>query len=285
MDYHKITLRITDNAGFVKDILMSYLGDAGFESFEETSLGFNAYIPENLYDKSTLLSIINDATETYNCQIAYREELVKEQNWNAVWEQNSFEPIEVGDKLVIYPTSRKQEYQDGKFKYYIELNPVQAFGSGYHETTRMMLSYIMEEKLENKAFLDMGCGTAVLAILARKRNALPVVAIDIDHWSTENAIDNAKINNVSDIQVVLGDASAIESLRTGFDYIFANINRNILTQDIPLYVNSLIKGGSLFVSGFYTEDMDIIRKAAEAVGLEYKSHKSENNWVAAKFSK
>ncbi len=285
MDYHKITLRITDNAGFVKDILMSYLGDAGFESFEETSLGFNAYIPENLYDKSTLLSIINDATETYNCQIAYREELVKEQNWNAVWEQNSFEPIEVGDKLVIYPTSRKQEYQDGKFKYQIELNPVQAFGSGYHETTRMMLSYIMEEELENKAFLDMGCGTAVLAILARKRNALPVVAIDIDHWSTENAIDNAKINNVSDIQVVLGDASAIESLRTEFDCIFANINRNILTQDIPLYVNSLAKGGSLFVSGFYAEDMDIIRKAAEAVGLEYKSHKSENNWVAAKFSK
>ena len=285
MDYHKITLRITDNAGFVKDILMSYLGDAGFESFEETSLGFNAYIPENLYDKSTLLSIINDATETYNCQIAYREEFVKEQNWNAVWEQNSFEPIEVGDKLVIYPTSRKQEYQDGKFKYQIELNPVQAFGSGYHETTRMMLSYIMEEKLENKAFLDMGCGTAVLAILARKRNALPVVAIDIDHWSTENAIDNAKINNVSDIQVVLGDASAIESLRTEFDCIFANINRNILTQDIPLYVNSLVKGGSLFVSGFYAEDMDIIRKAAEAVGLEYKSHKSENNWVAAKFSK
>lgn len=285
MDYHKITLRITDNAGFVKDILMSYLGDAGFESFEETSLGFNAYIPENLYDKSTLLSIINDATETYNCQIAYREELVKEQNWNAVWEQNSFEPIEIGDKLVIYPTSRKQEYQDGKFKYQIELNPVQAFGSGYHETTRMMLSYIMEEKLENKAFLDMGCGTAVLAILARKRNALPAVAIDIDHWSTENAIDNAKINDVSDIQVVLGDASAIESLRTGFDCIFANINRNILTQDIPLYVNSLAKGGSLFVSGFYAEDMDIIRKAAEAVGLEYKSHKSENNWVAAKFSK
>lgn len=285
MDYHKITLRITDNAGFVKDILMSYLGDAGFESFEETSLGFNAYIPENLYDKHTLLSIINDATETYNCQIAYREELVKEQNWNAVWEQNSFEPIEVGDKLVIYPTSRKQEYQDGKFKYHIELNPVQAFGSGYHETTRMMLSYIMEEKLENKAFLDMGCGTAVLAILARKRNASPVVAIDIDHWSTENAIDNAKINDVSDIQVVLGDASAIESLRTEFDCIFANINRNILTQDIPLYVNSLVKGGSLFVSGFYAEDMDIIRKAAEAVGLEYKSHKSENNWVAAKFSK
>ncbi len=285
MDYHKITLRITDNAGFVKDILMSYLGDAGFESFEETSLGFNAYVPENLYDKSTLLSIINDATETYNCQIAYREELVKEQNWNAVWEQNSFEPIEIGDKLVIYPTSRKQEYQDGKFKYQIELNPVQAFGSGYHETTRMMLSYIMEEKLENKAFLDMGCGTAVLAILARKRNALPVVAIDIDHWSTENAVDNAKINNVSYIQVVLGDASAIESLRMEFDCIFANINRNILTQDIPLYVNSLVKGGSLFVSGFYTEDMDIIRKAAEAVGLEYKSHKIENNWVAAKFSK
>lgn len=285
MNYYKITLRVTDKVGFVKDILMSYLSDAGFESFEDTSLGFNAYIPENLYDKTTFHDIIKGTAENYDCEITYREEFVKEQNWNAVWEQNSFEPIEVGDMLVIYPTSRKQEYQDGKFKYHIELNPVQAFGSGYHETTRMMLSYIMEEKLENKAFLDMGCGTAVLAILARKRNALPVVAIDIDHWSTENAIDNAKINDVSDIQVVLGDASAIKTLRMEFDCIFANINRNILTQDIHLYVNSLAKGGSLFVSGFYTEDMDIIRNAAEAVGLEYKSHKSENNWVAAKFSR
>lgn len=285
MNYYKITLRVTDKVGFVKDILMSYLGDAGFESFEDTSLGFNAYIPENLYDKTTLHDIIKGTAENYDCEITYREEFVKERNWNAVWEQNSFEPIEVGDMLVIYPTSRKQEYQDGKFKYHIELNPVQAFGSGYHETTRMMLSYIMEEKLDNKTFLDMGCGTAVLAILARKRNASPVAAIDIDHWSTENAIDNAKINDVSDIQVVLGDASAIKTLRMEFDCIFANINRNILTQDIPLYVNSLANGGSLFVSGFYTEDMDIIRNAAEAVGLEYKSHKSENNWVAAKFSR
>lgn len=285
MNYYKITLRVTDKVGFVKDILMSYLGDAGFESFEDTSLGFNAYIPENLYDKTTLHDIIKGTAENYDSEITYREEFVKERNWNAVWEQNSFEPIEVGDMLVIYPTSRKQEYQDGKFKYHIELNPVQAFGSGYHETTRMMLSYIMEEKLDNKTFLDMGCGTAVLAILARKRNASPVAAIDIDHWSTENAIDNAKINDVSDIQVVLGDASAIKTLRMEFDCIFANINRNILTQDIPLYVNSLANGGSLFVSGFYTEDMDIIRNAAEAVGLEYKSHKSENNWVAAKFSR
>lgn len=285
MNYYKITLRVTDKVGFVKDILMSYLGDVGFESFEDTSLGFNAYIPENLYDKTTLHDIIKGTAENYDCEITYREEFVKERNWNAVWEQNSFEPIEVDDTLVIYPTSRKQDYQNGRFKYQIELNPVQAFGSGYHETTRMMLSYIMEEKLDNKTFLDMGCGTAVLAILARKRNASPVAAIDIDHWSTENAIDNAKINDVSDIQVVLGDASAIKTLRMEFDCIFANINRNILTQDIPLYVNSLANGGSLFVSGFYAEDMDIIRKAAEAVGLEYKSHKSENNWVAAKFSK
>ncbi|MBQ0007325.1 MAG: 50S ribosomal protein L11 methyltransferase, partial [bacterium] len=276
MNYYKITLRVTDKVGFVKDILMSYLGDAGFESFEDTSLGFNAYIPENLYDKTTLHDIIKGTAENYDCEITYREEFVKERNWNAVWEQNSFEPIEVDDTLIIYPTSRKQDYQNGRFKYQIELNPVQAFGSGYHETTRMMLSYILEEKLDNKTFLDMGCGTAVLAILARKRNASPVAAIDIDHWSTENAIDNAKINDVSDIQVVLGDVSAIKTLRMEFDCIFANINRNILTQDIPLYVNSLANGGSLFVSGFYTEDMDIIRNAAEAVGLEYKSHKSEN---------
>lgn len=285
MNYYKITLRITDNAGFVKDVLMSYLGDAGFESFEDTSLGFNAYIPENLYDKTTLLSIINDTIESYECQIAYREEFVKEQNWNAVWEQNSFEPIEVDNRLVIYPSSRKDEYQDSGFRYEIELNPVQAFGSGYHETTRMMLTYIMEENLDGKAVLDMGCGTAVLAILARKRNALPVVAIDIDHWSTENAVENARLNNTSDIQVVLGDASAIEPLRIEFDCVFANINRNILTQDMQLYVNSLSKGGSLFVSGFYSEDFEIVRRAAEASGLHYVSHKTDNNWVAAKFTR
>lgn len=284
MNYYKVTLRITDNAGFVKDVLMSFLGDAGFDSFEETAQGFNAYVPENLYNHTTLLSIINDAIASYDCQIAYREEFVKEQNWNVVWEQNSFEPIEIDNRLVIYPSLRKNDYIESSFNFKIELNPVQAFGSGYHETTRMMLSFIMEENMENKAFLDMGCGTAVLAILARMRHAHPVVAIDIDHWSTENAVENAKLNNTTDIQVVLGDANAIKPLRIGFDYIFANINRNILIQDMTHYLSALSKGGSLFVSGFYTEDFDIVRKAAEDEGLHYVSHKTDSNWVAAKFT-
>lgn len=283
MNYIKITIRIESEADYIADVLTAYLGDAGFDSFEETSRGINAYCPENLFSDTALSEIIKDAEESYDCKISFRKEVIIEQNWNATWEQNSFEPITISDNIAIYPTSHRNEFTGSQYRYKIELNPVQAFGSGYHETTRMMLQFILEENVADKSLLDMGCGTAVLAILARMRGATPVTAIDIDHWSTENAVANTALNGVPDINVVLGDAKAIKLLRTTFDYILANINRNILTADMATYVDSLAKDGKLIMSGFYSEDLPTIDNAAKVLCLHRIKTKTTNNWVAAKY--
>ena len=268
---------------FVRDVLSAYLGEVGFDSFEETARGVNAYCPADLYDNSTLLDIINNVQSDYDCQIVYREENVEDQNWNAIWEQNSFEPITVCDRLAIYPSSHKTEFANADFEYKIELNPVQAFGSGYHETTRMMLGFILDSRLDGHSVLDMGCGTAVLAILAKMRGANSVTAIDIDHWSAENAAENALLNNVS-INVLLGDADTMKSQRMTFDAIFANINRNILTTDMAKYASVLAADGALYMSGFYSEDLAIIDDAASQFGLSRVATREDNNWVAAKYA-
>lgn len=283
MNYIKITIRIESEADYIADVLTAYLGDAGFDSFEETSRGINAYCPENLFSDTALSEIIKDAEESYDCKISFRKEVMQEQNWNVIWEQDSFEPIVVSDQIAIFPTSHAKDFCDRPFRYKIELNPVQAFGSGYHETTQMMLQFILENDLKGKAVLDMGCGTAVLAILARLKGASPVCAIDIDHWSTENATENCRLNNVSDIKITLGDASMVKSQRTEFSVILANINRNILVADMARYAASLASDGTLVMSGFYSEDLPIIDDAAKVLCLHRIKTKTTNNWVAAKY--
>lgn len=283
MNYIKITIRIDSEAGFIADVLSACLGEVGFDSFEETSRGINAYCPENIFSDTALSDIIKDAETSYGCKISFRKELLMEQNWNATWEQDSFEPIVVSDQIAIFPTSHAKDFCDRPFRYKIELNPVQAFGSGYHETTRMMLQFILEEDMDGKSLLDMGCGTAVLAILARLKGASPVFAIDIDHWSTENAVANSALNGVPDINIVLGDATAIKPLRTDFGYILANINRNILVADMAAYVAALARDGKLIMSGFYSEDLPIIDDAAKVLCLHRIKTKTTNNWVAAKY--
>lgn len=283
MNYIKITFRIESDASFVADVLTACLGEVGFDSFEETSRGMNAYCPENLFSDTALSKIISDAETSYGCKISFRKETIMEQNWNATWEQESFEPITISDSIAIYPTSHRNEFTGSRYRYKIELNPVQAFGSGYHETTRMMLSYLMEEDVSGKPLLDMGCGTAVLAILARLKGASPVTAIDIDHWSTENAVANTALNGVSDINIVLGDAKAIKPQRIDFHYILANINRNILTTDMASYVAALAPDGILIMSGFFTEDLPTIDNAAERLGLRRTGTKTDNNWIAARY--
>jgi len=283
MNYIKVTIRIESETDFIADVLTAYLGEVGFDSFEETSRGINAFCPKNLFSDDVLYDTIKEIESSYNCKISFRKEMIEEQNWNATWEQNSFEPITIADQIAIYPTSHKNDFMEKSFQYKIELNPVQAFGSGYHETTQMMLQFILESDLKDKSLLDMGCGTAVLAILARLKGASPVNAIDIDHWSTENAISNCGLNNVTDINIVLGDAAAIKPLRIEFDYILANINRNILTADMPKYAAALAKNGTLVMSGFYSEDLPIIDNAAKELNLHRIDMKKTNNWVAARY--
>lgn len=282
MDYIKITFRIESDADYLNDIMMADLGEIGFESFEETSRGFNAFIPADIYDKANLLRFVNDFTNDNNCNIQYREETIADQNWNALWEQNGFEPVFIDNLVAIYPTSAKSTIPTSLFRYNIELNPVQAFGSGYHYTTQMMMRFILSEDLYGKTVLDMGCGTAVLAILARMKGAQHVDAIDIDHWSTENAIQNIELNHLANIQVVLGDANSIDRLRRKYDYIFANINRNILLNDMGKYVAALRPDGKLFMSGFYAEDIPMLVEVAERLGLVLFDTNVINGWAAIK---
>lgn len=281
MNYKKLTFRILSDADFVQDVFMAFLGEIGFDSFEETGRGFNAYIPADQYDVSALSDVVSRVSELNGCEISYREEDVPDQNWNAVWEQTGFEPIFIRNDIALFPTSRKSEVCTDQYRYSIELDPVQAFGSGYHQTTRMMLDFILNVDMKGKKVLDMGCGTAVLAILAKMRGASVVTAIDIDHWSTENAVRNMELNHLSDIQVVLGDADSIALLRIEYDFIFANINRNILLNDMAKYVVSLRKGGSLFMSGFFSEDLPLIDAEAARLGLSRVETKSDYNWTAA----
>lgn len=286
MNYIEVIIRIDDDPGFVADILADALSDVGFESFEPTSRGVKAYVPENLFDNTTLSETVANLSALYNCKITYSVRQIEDRNWNALWEQNSFTPILVEDRLAIYPSTHRGEYAEGGCKhleYSIELNPKQSFGSGYHETTRMMLRFLLDAELGGLSVLDMGCGTAVLGILASKRGAGPVVAIDIDEWSVKNAKENAVLNNITGLKVIHGDARAIATAGIRYDIILANINRNILLRDLPLYYGALKPDGAIYVSGFYSADLAVLDGAASQLGLRRTDTKEDNDWAAARY--
>lgn len=284
MNYIEVILRIENDPGFVADLLTAGLAEVGYESFEPTSRGLKAYIPASGYDNATLSGVAERISEDYKCKISYLIQTIADRNWNEAWEQNGFTPITIDDQIAIFPTSHKDNFTNvNQYRYLIELNPRQSFGSGYHETTRMMLSYIEQSEMQDRAFLDMGCGTAVLAILARMKGARPVVAIDIDQWSVDNALENSRLNKLSDIDVRLGDATTISTSGIQFDYICANINRNILLRDLTLYAGGLRKGGTIVMSGFYKEDLPLIDRAAEALAFHRISCKEDNGWIAAAY--
>jgi ribosomal protein L11 methyltransferase len=214
--------------------------------------------------------------------IAYRIETIADQNWNAVWEQNGYEPIEVSSECIIHG-SNKEISQD--YRYDIIINPVQSFGSGYHETTRMILTYLLEMDIEDKAVLDMGCGTGVLGILACLRGAGSLVAVDIDEWSWRNAIENIEANDIEGAEVIHGDASQLADFPNCFDIVLANINRNILLNDMEAYVGTMTDNAQLIMSGFYLDDLEMIRQKAESLGLHYLDHKTDNDWTSVRFTK
>lgn len=256
------------------EILIAELGLAGFESFIETPEGVKAYIQKEDWNDS----ILNEIYILQNSEFAifYEIKEIKQENWNATWEKN-FSPIYVGDICTV----RAPFHKPTKATYEIIIEPKMSFGTGHHETTFMMLEFILEEEFKNKKVLDMGCGTAVLAILTEKLGATSIDAIDIDSWCYENAIENCKRNSCKNIQVSLGDAKLLKDKY--YDTILANINRNILLQDISIYSKNLQKDGTLLLSGFYLEDLPIIKEACKKEGLNFVSYKETNRWVAAKF--
>lgn len=254
----------------VNDVLSAVLGEVGFESFVEQEGGIAAYIQTALYDEETLKSALDsfplaDTTLTYT----YKE--AEDKDWNEEWEKNFFQPIVIGNRCVIHSTFHHDVPQA---EYDIVINPQMAFGTGHHETTSLIIGELLEADLQGKALLDMGCGTSILAILARMRGAAPCTAIDIDEWCVRNSLENIELNHVDNISVFQGDASILPD-KGPFDVVIANINRNILLNDMKHYVARMNPGARLFMSGFYTDDIPAIREEAERNGLRFVHHKEK----------
>jgi len=256
------------------DILIAELGEAGFESFVENETGIQAYIQKNDWHHKILKDV--EVLSNPLFKIAYDLREIEQENWNATWERN-FNPITVGSVCEV----RAPFHEKSNVAYDIVIEPKMSFGTGHHETTHMMLQFILEHDFKGKTVLDMGSGTGVLAILAEMKGAKSVDAIDIDNWCYLNAKENVERNNCKNINVFEGDSSLLKNQK--YDVIIANINMNILLEDIPSYSNCLNKIGQLFLSGFYKEDIPRITEKCNENGLKLEKKLEKNNWVAAKY--
>lgn len=278
MKYLEFHFRTNPCTETVNDVLSAVLGDAGFESFVEQPDGIKAYIQQDSFSEETVKEAISNFLIP-NVSIEYNWIEAEDKDWNEEWEKNFFQPIVIDDRCVIHSTF----HQDvPKAEYDIVINPQMAFGTGHHETTSLIIAELLDADLNGKSLLDMGCGTSILAILARMRGAAPCTAIDIDEWCVRNSLENIALNGVDNISVAKGDASSLKG-KGPFDVVIANINRNILLNDMKYYVDCMHHDSELYISGFYTEDLPILQKEAERNGLHYVHHKEKNNWTAAKF--
>ncbi len=278
MRYFEITFRVTPCCQTATDVLSALCGEIGFESFVECDGGMQAYIQQPLFDESALQQTIADFPLP-DTGITYTIAEPEDKDWNEEWEKNFFQPIVIGDRCVIHSTFHK-DYP--KAEYDIVINPQMAFGTGHHETTSSIIGELLEADLTGKTVLDMGCGTSILAILASMRGAKAVTAIDIDDWCVNNSRDNIALNHITNIEAIQGDASSLDE-HSPFDVIIANINRNILLNDMHAYVACMRQGSELYMSGFYTDDIPVIRQEAERLGLKYVHYREKNRWVAVKF--
>ena len=280
MRYFEVTFKTTPCTETVNDVLSACLGEIGFESFIENTYGIKGYIQQPIYNEDTLKEVIENIPLD-NVSISYKAELMEDKDWNEEWEKNFFQPIVIGNRCAIHSTFHKDVPEA---EYDILINPQMAFGTGHHETTSLILEELLDAELQNKSLLDMGCGTSILAILAAMRGAKPITAIDIDTWCVENSKENILLNNIENISVELGDATSLEG-RESFDIVIANINRNILLNDMSFYTACMHKGSEIFMSGFYVSDIDILKEKAESLGLSYMYYKEKNNWAVVKFIK
>ena len=256
------------------EILIAELGYAGFESFVETDEGVTAYIQKEEWNADILEDIQILNSEEFKITFEFNE--IEQINWNKEWEKN-FNPIVVDDACAV----RAPFHDSFNTKYDIIIEPKMSFGTGHHETTHMMIQHILKNDFKGKSVLDMGCGTGVLAILAEMKGATSLDAVDYDNWCYLNSIENVERNNCQHITVIEGDASALQGKT--YDVIIANINRNILLQDMKTYVSCLNEGGVMFLSGFYNDDIPIIQKECEKYLLKFSEKLERNNWVSLKF--
>ena len=277
MKYFEVTFNVQPYSETATDVLSALAADIGFESFVECEKGMKAYIQQALFDEDTLKQTVGNFPIP-GTAITYTIDEPEDKDCNEEWEKNFFQPIVISDRCVIHSTFHK-DYP--KAEYDIVINPQMAFGTGHHETTSSIIAELLDADLSGKSVLDMGCGTSILAILASMRGADPVTAIDIDDWCVNNSRDNIALNRISNITVELGDASLLKG-RKPFDVIIANINRNILLNDLPAYAACMHPGSEIYMSGFYVEDIPAIREKGESLGMEFVHHREKRNWAAVK---
>lgn len=270
MNYKKVTITLTPYSETAIDILTAQMGEIGFDSFEETDNGVIGYAMENNFDadKLTGLTPLID-----NIKMQYTIDTIPDEDWNKEWEENYFKPIVIGGKCRIRSPFHET---DKNIPYEIIINPQMSFGTGYHETTTMMIEYLLEKEIANKDVLDMGCGTGILGIMASMRGAKTVDCIDIDEWCYKNTIENAQLNNRTNITTIHGGAEVLSNKH--YDIIIANINRNILIENLAKYATVLKKGGTMMLSGFYTADSEAIVAEAKRLGLRLVETKVMNDW-------
>lgn len=267
-----------------RELLSAAACEAGFEAFEDTDNGIAGYVQRPLYDKEALDAAIADYMPE-GTQVTYNIEEVPDQDWNQDWEDQGFEPIGVSDHLVIYDAKHTDMSMfagdDGVMRIFIEAR--NAFGTGTHQTTRMILRRLLGMDLTGKSVLDCGCGTGILGIVASRLGANRVLGYDIDEWSSENAKHNAALNGVENLDVLLGDASVLDGVKEEFDVVIANINRNILLNDMTAFRSHFKTGGRLILSGFYETDVPMLEQAAQSNGLTIIDVVTDGEWACAMF--
>lgn len=267
-----------------RELLSAAACEAGFEAFEDTEDGLQGYVQRPLYNKEALDEAIADYMPE-GATVTYGVEEVPDQDWNQGWEEEGFEPIGVSENLIIYDAKHTDMNMfagnDGVMRIFIEAR--NAFGTGTHQTTRMILRRLLGMNLNGKKVLDCGCGTGILGIVASRLGADRVLGYDIDEWSSENAKHNASINGVGNLDVMLGDASVLDVVDEEFDVVIANINRNILINDMSAFKRHMKNDGCLILSGFYESDVPMLEKAAMDNAMSLKDVVTDEEWACALF--
>lgn len=285
MKYSEATFKIVPDSQDARDLVSALAGEAGFESFEEAPTELRGFVQTDLLDRPLLDSLL-EQFPIEGTHVSYELKDVDEKDWNATWEAEGFEPIVIGDRCIIYDAKHEDasllEIKPGELS--IGIDARQAFGTGTHETTQMMVSTLLDCNLANKRVLDCGCGTGILGIAAKKLGAGEVVGYDIDDWSVENAKHNAEINGV-EMEILEGDKSVLSHVNGVFDVVLANINRNILLNDMAAFVDVMNMHATLILSGFYNEDSELLLLKAVELGLHEVDRKSEGNWCCLHLEK
>lgn len=279
-DYIETRLDMEPYAGEdATDLLAGMLGDVGYESFVPDGEGLTAYIAVGAFDSAAVDGVVADFP--YDCRLTVRHTKVEGRDWNEEWEKNYFRPIIVADRCVVHSSFHTDV---PKAQYDIVIDPKMAFGTGHHATTSQILTALLDMDLEGKAVIDMGTGTAILALLAAMRGASPVTGIEIDEFAYANARENVALNGHPEIALILGDASALAGVPE-CDVFIANINRNVITADIAAYAARLRRGGTMLLSGFYTDDIPVVAEAAGAAGLKVDSWTELDRWTCLKLTR